>query len=243
MVISGGDVLPKLKFVFQRKEKKYRLSPEKYNLFESIIKNHMNVDCFGTTTVCNLYYDTPNMRIIRASIEHPRYKEKLRLRTYGIPNESSDSFIELKKKYDGTVFKRRLCLPYKKAVDLLSGEMIACDNQVFNEIKAFMSFYKSLSASIALFYERTAWISPEDENLRITIDKNIRWRENELDLTLGDHAKPLDANEYILEIKTIGSMPLWLCRALSELEIFPSSYSKYGNAYKCMINEKQQSSL
>ena len=49
--------------------------------------------------IYNIYYDTDNSDVIRHSISKPYYKEKLRLRSYYIPNNSNDKvFLELKRK-------------------------------------------------------------------------------------------------------------------------------------------------
>ena len=68
----------------------------------------MKEDAFGSYTICNIYYDTPDWRLIRASLEKPAYKEKLRVRSYGVPTETDRVFVELKKKFDGVVYKRRI---------------------------------------------------------------------------------------------------------------------------------------
>ena len=101
--------------VFKRYEKKYLLQPEQAAAFRRAIEPYMRMDAYGRTTICSVYMDTPDFRLIRASLEKPLYKEKLRLRTYGIPKPYGTAFVEMKKKYKGVVYKRRVSMPYAQA--------------------------------------------------------------------------------------------------------------------------------
>ena len=78
--------------VFNRYEKKYLMPESVYLALCERLKEQMSVDQYGLTTICNLYYDTPDDLLIRRSIERPKYKEKLRLRSYGIPEKDSVVF-------------------------------------------------------------------------------------------------------------------------------------------------------
>ena len=70
----------------RRVEKKYLLSEDKYNRLLERLEPYMQLDEYGLHTICNIYYDTPDYDLIRTSIDKPVYKEKLRLRSYGIPD-------------------------------------------------------------------------------------------------------------------------------------------------------------
>ena len=85
--------------VFKRYEKKYMLTKEQYESFKEDIDDFMKIDEYGLSTICNIYYDTVDYKLISRSIEKPIYKEKIRLRSYGIPTPDSTVFLELKKKY------------------------------------------------------------------------------------------------------------------------------------------------
>ena len=101
---------------FKRYEIKYLLSAKQKKEFMKTIERYMTLDRYGRTTIQNIYYDTPDWRLIRTSLEKPVYKEKLRLRSYGTANPEKTVFIEIKKKYDGVVYKRRTSAPEKEAV-------------------------------------------------------------------------------------------------------------------------------
>lgn len=227
-------------YTFQRVEKKYMLSGEVYQKFIDAIQPYMQLDEYGLHTICNIYFDTDTDELIRTSIEKPRYKEKLRLRSYGVPNDDSKVFFEIKKKYDGVVFKRRIALKYREAADYIKyRKMPETTNQIFHEIDYFMRYYKPV-AKLFLAYDRTAWFGKENPEIRMTFDQNIRSRKDNLSLTYGDSGDLLlDNNAYILEIKVPMAYPMWLTSILSELEIYPVSFSKYGNVYKENLMQKR----
>ncbi len=219
--------------VFERVEKKYLIDQNKFNLFFQYIKPYMTVDKFGLHTICNIYYDTDNYELIRNSIEKPKYKEKLRLRSYGVPKDNDNVFLEIKKKYDGTVFKRRINLSLKEAVDYLDyGIRPNRHSQILNEIDYFINFHKP-TKKVLIAYERLALFAKDDADFRITFDHNIRSRTYDLHLSKGDYGNPtLDFDSYLIEIKTSSSIPLWLVEIMSQLNIYPASFSKYSTVYK-----------
>ena len=231
--------MPLYQSVFERYEKKYVITGAQKEKLLSAINGRLVPDEFGESTVCNLYFDTPDYRLIRASMERPVYKEKLRLRSYGIPDENSNVFVELKKKYKGGVYKRRINMTYGEAVDFLCRRNFPrADTQVYGEIAYFMGFYRSLRPTVSIFCDRTAYFSSEDRNVRVTFDRNIRFRNQMLDLSTGSQGvKLLDSGLYVMEVKTLGSVPLWFSSALGELEIYPRAFSKYGKAYEMMFKQ------
>ncbi len=223
--------------IFRRYEKKYLLSGDQYAEFIAQASEKLQADDYGKYTIYNLYFDTPDYRLIRASLEKPIYKEKLRLRSYTIPNAGSTVFVELKKKYKGIVYKRRVPMTYKQAYYYLMRNIEPFeDNQILSELDWFKSFYKPVP-TVNLSYEREAYKGNDDEGfLRITFDKNILWRSDNLDLTKGAFGKSLlEDDERLMEIKTDGAIPLWVCHLLDDVGSFPVSFSKYGSCYQNMM--------
>ncbi len=226
-------------FIFKRVEKKYLLTEREREALLQKIAPMLVPDKYGHSTISSLYLDTPDFRIIRASIEAKEcghaYKEKLRLRTYGTPSEDSKTFLEIKKKYKGVVYKRRISLPHADAMEYIRGVAKPPDSQIMREIDYAMNYYAGIRPAAVVSYERDAFFVRDLPALRITFDENVRYRADELDLTLGDHGKILLPKGFtLMEIKTDGAMPLWLSAALDECKIFPISYSKYGTAYADM---------
>lgn len=226
--------------VFKRVEKKYLLSEDLYQKLFEKINNYITVDTYDFSTICNIYFDTDDYLLVNRSIEKPIYKEKVRLRSYGVPKKNSKVFLEIKKKYKGVVGKRRVSAPLKEFYTYFdTGKYPTVDTQIMNEIDYCFKFY-NLKPKVFLAYDRYSYKGKDDSNFRITFDKNIRSRTDNLYLENGDNGMLLlDKNCYIMEVKTLGAYPLWFARILSELNIYPTSFSKYGNVYKKQIFKKE----
>lgn len=229
------------KFTFNRLEKKFLLNEEQFLRIKEEIDKRFDPDEYGETTICNLYYDTNDYTLISRSIEKPTYKEKLRLRTYGIPTNDSTGFVEVKKKYKGVVFKRRITMPLHKAVSFLADETdVDSPTQMSKEIKYFLKFYKGLEPRFYISYDRSAFFCKDDRDFRITFDRNLTWRDYDLDLTKGSYGNLLTKEgQVLMELKVATAVPLWLSNLLSELKIYSVSFSKVGNAFIQKINNNR----
>ncbi len=217
---------------FERVEQKYLLSVEQLHLLKKTIAPFMELDGYGKSTIGNIYYDTNDYRLIRRSLEKPKYKEKLRVRSYGAITKDSKVFVELKKKYDGIVYKRRLCILENEVSDILDKKSLSSKSQIEREIDYFMNYYTSLSPKMMIYYDREAYYNKSGDDLRITFDTDIKYRDYDLDLTSGDYGEPiLQDQQVLMEIKTSGGLPLWFTNFLSEQKLYKISFSKYGKAY------------
>lgn len=226
---------------FQRIEEKYLLTSQQYDRLRAALNGRIEPDEYPRSTICNIYYDTPDYLLIRRSLDKPLYKEKFRLRSYGVPEAGSPSFMEIKKKYNGIVYKRRVQTELSQAEQYMEygREPEVNDRQIFREIQWFRRSY-DLIPRVFLAYDRLAFRSVEDPELRITFDRRIRYRTDELSLSAGDHGTLLLPEDSILmEIKIPGAAPVWLSRILSELKIFPVSFSKYGKSYQKIMEEQR----
>lgn len=231
--------------VFARKELKYRLTASQDRFLREALAPYVTPDRYGESTICNIYYDTPDFRLIRKSIEKPVYKEKLRLRSYGPAGPDDHTFLELKKKYKGIVYKRRICLPEREAMNYLNGTSpLPEQNQIARELDWFLDFYGDLQPAVYLNYDRTAYYSNEDPDLRITFDRNICCRTGDLSLqSLPGGRFVIRPGESILEIKAAGAMPLWLTALLTQANAQRTSFSKYGTAYQMLLEEGNEHTI
>ena len=225
--------------VFKRIEKKYLLSEAQQEALFQRIGAQLRPDEYGRSTVLSLYLDTPDRRIIRSSIEAADYKEKLRLRSYGTAKADSTVFLELKKKFGGVVYKRRAAMTLTEAERYLRMGIKPFESQIMSELDWAMELYGRPKGAMLISGDREAWFDEIHPDLRLTFDRNIRYRENELRLDRGSagiHLLP--ENTVLLEIKTAGAMPLWLADALDAERILQGSFSKYGTAYLRTLEEK-----
>ena len=217
---------------FKRVEKKYLLSRAQYEAIRRGIEGRVKPDAHPQYTICNVYYDTPDYRLIRASLEKPVYKEKLRLRSYGPARETDPVFVELKTKFDGVVYKRRVTVTAGEAAAWMAGGRPEKESQISREIDWFLQSYRP-EPKVFLAYDREALAGVEDPELRVTFDTGIRCREREMDLRCGDQGiLLLPEDQVLMELKLPGTTPLWLARLLGENRVYPTSFSKYGMFYQ-----------
>lgn len=228
-------------YTFQRMEKKFLLSASQYETLLREFAPYFQIDQYGQHTICNIYFDTSDDLLVRRSIEKPIYKEKLRLRSYGVPDQSATLFLEIKKKYKSEVFKRRAPLSFTEAARFLNtGELPQREDQILKELRYFVQHYQP-RPHVFLAYDRVAMAGIEDSSLRVTFDKNIRCREDRLNPALGDEGRLiLPGDQYLMEIKVPGAYPLWMTHILSREKIYPISYSKYGSFYKQKLEQREQ---
>ncbi len=225
-------------YVMKRVELKYLISPKQLDFITEKLRPYMRIDRFGETAVCTLYYDTPDYRLISRSIEQPDFKEKIRLRSYGPATVTSPVFLEIKRKAYGIVYKRRVRSTITLVNSFFAGIGDICsEGQINSELVYCRDFYGELVPSCVIICDRTAYFEP-DGDLRLTIDRNPRYRLKDLDLTAGtDGISLLPPGWSVLEIKVQNAIPLWLCSVLSEGRIYKGSFSKYGEAYKKQIRD------
>lgn len=187
---------------------------------------------FGSPLVQSLYYDTPDHRLIRASLERPAYKEKLRLRAYGEPGALTQTFLEIKKKYHGVVYKRRAPLPLQAAMDGLRQGLLPAETGQVGREALWMTRRWALRPAAVIAYERDAWACGEMPDVRITIDRRLTFRDWFLDLNRKAESLPLLAPDLrLMEIKTPGVYPLRLACLLRACGAERAHFSKYGQAY------------
>ncbi len=220
--------------IFRRYELKYLLTQEQKQAVQEAMEPHMALDRYGRTTIRNLYFDTDSFLLARHSIEHPAYKEKLRVRSYREASPELPVYVELKKKYDSVVYKRRLALPEEQAVDWLAGlNAPPVCTQIAREVEYFRQYYQTLAPRVYLSYEREAYYDRNGGDFRVTFDENILSRTDDLTLEAPPWGEALlEPGLTLMEIKTSGGIPLWMTHVLTELHIYKTSFSKYGTAYQ-----------
>lgn len=218
--------------IFKRYEMKYLLNRTQYRQITEAFEGRMKPDIHGKNTILSLYFDTPDDLLIRRSLEKPLYKEKLRVRSYGIADTDTTVFVELKKKYQSVVYKRRIAMSEEEARRYLLSHASVMDTQISREIDYCLFHYHNLMPRMLLSYDRTAFYAMDNPQFRITFDENILWRDHDVTLTTGiGGTAVLPADTILMEVKTADAIPLWLVQLLSREKIYKTSFSKYGTAW------------
>lgn len=226
---------------FERMEKKTLVNTADLPLLTEIITRHMEPDKFNVGgkpyTICNLYFDCDDDHVIRTSVNNPWYKEKLRLRSYGVPKPGDKVFLEIKKKCNGVGTKRRAKIPYTDAISYLEtgihpSELPFIDEQVLREIDYYRSNQPVVPRTY-VSYLRHAYAGIDDREFRVTFDSDIITRKYDLDLSLGRYGDPiLSPGKTLMEIKFIGAVPLWFAHMMSDYGLSIHTFSKVGSDFK-----------
>lgn len=239
-----------LQTIFKRIETKYVLSEKQVEELLEVIEPYLKRDYYFKGTNMSIYFDTDSKWLAIHSLEKPLYKEKIRIRSYGVPKSMDETvFFEIKKKFDGTGYKRRIPMKlgdfYKfceeREAEYLGDDgslaktvddknvMVYSDNpQIEEEVRYCFRLYH-LHPALFLAYDRTSYIDEEDPTFRLTFDRNVRSRETDLRLEDGDQGDLFFKNgEVVMEVKSAERYPKWFVNAISKLKIYPTSFSKYG---------------
>lgn len=226
------DEAKALECVFKRHEMKYLLTDEDREQFEREMAGHMVPDAYGDSHISSIYFDTPTGLIARLSIEGNAYKEKLRVRSYGVTNPDTTVFVEIKKKVNGITYKRRVPARADIAMERLCAGSFPGDDQISREINWLVRHYEGLAPSILVTYNRCAYYACDDADFRLTLDRNVRWI---------DRSDPVEENpaggellgpdRTILEIKTGTAVPMWVIDFLERREIRQTSFSKFERSF------------
>lgn len=239
-----------IKTIFKRIETKYILTPEQVQDLLDIIEPYLEQDQYFKGTNMSIYFDTDERWLGIHSLEKPLYKEKIRVRSYGVPKSLDETvFIEIKKKFNGVGYKRRIPMKladFYKFTEEREAEYLGDDEslkttvdngdvknysdnpQIEEEVRYCFRLYH-LKPALFLAYDRTSYIQRRDPTFRLTFDKNIRSRESDLRLESGDKGKKHFRNgEIVMEVKSAECYPKWFVDAISRLKIYPASFSKYG---------------
>ena len=231
--------------IFRRIEKKYIVSEEQYKKIKEKMKENMVEDKFGKSTICNIYFDTEGYDLISHSITKPYFKEKVRLRSYNIPNEESKVYLEIKRKYDGVVGKRRIEMKLSefKAYMENKDSLEVSNKQIKTELDYYFKIY-DLKPAMYISYEREAYYQKGNEDFRLTFDSKILARNEDMNLEKGCYGENILGNQkYIMEVKTLGAIPMWFVEILDECKVVPGSFSKYGEAYTKFILKPNEAYL
>lgn len=235
----GGDGLAEN--TFQRREKKILFDASLAEPLRQRIEEYMNADPYNKDgkpyTICNLYFDNEHNDVIRNSVQLPKFKEKLRLRSYGTPGLDDKVFLEIKKKLNGIGTKRRAKLKLSEVYDFLEERKFPQDTkyintQVLREIDYYLS-HTPVEPIAYVSYQRFAYYGKEDPKFRVTFDFDIISRRHDLSLESGRYGEPLLPPDLaLMEVKFAGAVPLWFVKIMNEFGLSFHTFSKIGTDLK-----------
>ena len=224
---------------FKRIETKYILSQQQLKALLVDLAPYLREDEFPTSTISNLYFDTPDFDVIKDALDKKHRREKIRMRSYlQAPTNDSQAFLEIKQKdAEGVGHKYRLVSNPVAITKLLTqgkGHSSIVDYNLVNEVHALRDRYENLEPRIYTYYDRYSLKQKKglEDKVRITFDRNLRYRDEDLTLTAGNHGKPLlEDDQIIMEIKAAADKPTWLQDILDRHGLVQMKFSKYAAAY------------
>ncbi len=230
-----------------RYEHKYYISDDQVDKLREMVSCFTKLDSYADSlpgkeyTVRSIYFDSPDFECYTTKIDGIKNRKKLRLRGYNEESDDSTVFLEIKRKYEVPLFKHRAPVPFNDALKLFKGgqaEELVRNTKKFNhavdDTKRF--FYQMhtmhMKPVITVIYEREPFLSridDQDNNLRITIDKNLRSVAYPALDELYDekHIRYAIKGYTILEVKFNKYCPSWVKPILANFHLHRESASKY----------------
>ena len=234
---------------FKRYEIKYLIGMDDAESFAGKLASRMELDEHCPQAegyrISSVYYDTTDRALIRHSLARPPYKEKLRMRSYGGAKQDGDYvFLEIKKKFDGVIGKRRATMSLKQAEEFVGSGLRPqlegyINNQVAGEIAYFLSVHE-VRPSAYISYTRLAFSGGHDKGLRVTFDSDIVARRGDASLRRPSYGERIiKADQVLMEVKFSSAVPLWLAAMLSEAGFQRQGFSKYGTEHEMALSRLQ----
>jgi len=234
--------------VFSRREQKYLITQQQYELLVEMMGPYMRYDKFGDQgryTVTSLYFENPENKIYYEVKNKLKFRQKLRLRIYNDTDLNGTAFFEVKQKHNKVVNKRRTGIPLVQAYHYLNSPYEhaspvyydVSNPQIMKEIHYFRKYY-DLRPEMVVSYDRHAFHCITDPDLRVTFDLNLRCRNEDLRIENGSYGQNfIDPDLVVLEVKVTHSVPLWLARILQSLECEQRSASKFCTSLELLKGE------
>ncbi len=171
----------------QRFELKYllddRITPE----MRDFVRCYLELDDYGVGQenfaypVHSLYLDSDGLQTYHDTINGTKNRFKLRLRYYD-DHQETPVFFEIKGRVDNCILKQRCGVKRGAVPLLLAGQLPEPDQLLAREprhlvaIQRFNELLHRLNAKPKLHnaYSREAWVSPHDNSVRVTFDRDVR---------------------------------------------------------------------
>lgn len=227
----------------KRIELKYYMNVNNQEMIKNDLEKFFIHDSFNIKKlpykICSIYYDNYYLKSYHEKLDGNSIRSKLRIRFY--KNSDTKFFnIEFKNKYGNFVLKNNLKIPIEYLDDFLKGNFLKIIKKTQNDkIFEFIDYIKmyGLKPIIIIEYDRTAYFSKTDKDVRVTIDQNIYF--SKYCLNYKNLINPVRVFNYfncILEIKSPNYVPFYLLTIIKKYNLKLRAISKYANAIKNKIH-------
>ena len=202
---------------------------------------YSNIDESGEYTVKSIYLDSKKFKDYQDKCDGIYKRKKIRIRGYNSITHDSKMFLEIKKKIGTHIYKNRSHIRFSELKGFLENKSLDSieSKKDISDAEKFLYYYVkgSLNPITLVTYEREAFFSKFDKSLRITFDKNIRYKKAEnCDILFSEHSDTIKSDFFVLEIKFTKGFPDWLQKILQSLDLKRGSFSKYTTSVDEIIN-------
>jgi hypothetical protein len=226
----------------QRFELKYLIDERITLAMRDFIGSYLELDEYGldrpnlSYPVHSLYLDSDDLETHQLSVNGSKNRFKLRLRYYD-DKPNTPVFFEVKARVDNCILKQR-CGVRRDAVPLLlAGQLPEPEHLLSKEprhlaaLQRFNLLQHQLNAAPKAHnhYQREAWVSPHDNSVRVTFDRNIRiepwfWPRPVVRMMNPIRVFP---EFVVLELKFTTRFPNWFKELVRRFNLMQFSSAKY----------------
>ena len=236
----------------QRFELKYLVEESATGWMRDFIGSYLELDEFGlgrpdlAYPVHSVYLDSDDLETHNAYINGTKNRYKLRLRYYdGAPD--SPVFVELKARVDNCILKRRCGVRREAVPGILAGQLPEMDQLITTEprhlaaLERFILLMQEINARPKLHncYEREAWVSPNDNSVRVTFDRKVYvepYFRNEAPVGM-ENPQLVYSPFVILELKFTNRFPDWFKVLVQRFNLMQGSSAKYSGGVTLVGDE------
>jgi hypothetical protein len=225
----------------QRFELKYMLPCSMKEDLRAFIASYLVLDEYAEKSptlaygIHSIYFDSPNLSTYQATEGGDRNRFKLRLRYYD-ENEESPVFLEMKRRFDNVIAKKRCMIPRHAIEETLAGDTTYVRPKELAGHQSFCHLMNQLQAGprAHVAYQREAWMSEHDNSVRVTLDTDV-FVEPKFDLIPTTQMKdpvPSFGDQMVLELKYTNRFPGWFRDLVEAFHLMQSGGPKYSAGVK-----------
>lgn len=216
---------------FQRQEFKFMLPNSLVDILVPELLSFMRYDNFsqeGPYGIHSIYFDTYDWQAFYAKMDGDLHRQKFRIRSYvAHPGEEENVFLEIKEKYNSTVYKRRYPVLLKDARRVADGESLGIKSRVLDQWR-YSIIRDRIKPKLLNSYSRRAFMSDQYPGLRITIDQNLEYSlVNDIDFTQAEHKAYWSQGKSVIEVKFDKHVPRFVIDILRRHNLAQGPVSKY----------------
>jgi len=186
--------------------------------------------------IYSIYLDSPGFTLYNSTVQGQKNRYKLRVRYYN-DNPKSPVFFELKRRVHDVILKDRACVKRDSVMPLLRGrcpdrsDLVKPDDMdSYSALRHFMDLGRGINATgrTIVYYEREAWVTPSDDNVRLTFDRHLAGTRFD-----GRFVPPKEGwysprvPGVILELKFDNRFPIWMRELVQNFDLNRTSCAKY----------------